>query len=258
LGGGIPDADIDAPEAWDLTTGSHDVVVAVVDSGVDYTHEDLSANMFQNPGDCDANGLDDDGNGYADDCHGIDAFDSDSDPMDENGHGTHVAGIIGAVGNNGVGIAGVNWSTQILACKAGDSSNNLSIYAVNECLQYVADMKDLGANIVAVNYSAGGSSPNEERAALIDVLREKGILFVAAAGNEAADNDVTPHFPSNNFLPNIIAVAATNRFDLVPTFSNYGLHTVHVGAPGDEILSTWWDGADHQRVRCHGRFFPDQ
>ncbi len=245
--GGTPDADIDASEAWTLTKGSNDVVVAVVDTGVDYTHPDLMANMFRNEQDCNANGVDDDGNGYVDDCYGIDTANGDSDPMDDNGHGTHVAGIIGAVGNNEVGVAGVNWNVRILACKFGDAEGTGYTDDATACMQYIALMKERGVNIVAVNYSFGGTGSDPDLAAAISVLQAKGILFVASAGNGGPDqigddNDEIPNYPSNYFLPNILSVAATNSRDSKTLFSNYGPHTVHLGAPGDGILSTMVPG----------------
>ncbi len=186
-GGGVADADIDAPEAWDLTTGSHNVVVAVIDSGIDYTHPDLMGNMFRNEQDCNMNGIDDDGNGYIDDCYGIDPAGGDSDPMDDNQagdvwHGTSVAGVIGAKGNNAFGISGVDWDVSLLACK--DSVNGqVSAQAMLNCLEYVRDMKDNQLNVVAVNLSQGNYWPDPTIRAAIDELRQRGIIFVASAGN---------------------------------------------------------------------------
>ena len=143
--GGLPDADIDAPEAWNLTHGSNDVVVAVIDSGVYYDHPDLAANIWENSQECNgASGVDDDGNGYVDDCHGIDTVNGDSDPMDDKGakNGTHVAGIIAAVGNNSVGVTGVNWNAKIMPCKFLNSAGSGSSSGEFACIQYVADMKD--------------------------------------------------------------------------------------------------------------------
>ncbi len=236
--GGTVDADIDAPEAWDLSTGSSTVVVGVIDSGVLYTHPDLAANMFQNTPDCNSNLIDDDGNGFVDDCFGIDTANNDSNPIDDNSHGTHVAGTIGAVGNNSVGVVGVNWTVKIIACKflkadgSGPSSDAI------DCLEYLGDMKDAGVNIVATNNSWGGPGVEQALCDAIDAHRQKGILFVAAAGNETNDNDVNPNSPSNCFLPNLIAVASTTRFDGLSDFSNFGAQSVDLGAPGSEILST--------------------
>src|SRR5262245_56367159 len=179
----IEDADIDAPEAWDITTGSANVVVATIDSGIDYNHEDLAANVFRNEADCNDNGFDDDGNGFADDCHGIAPILGTSDPMDDHSHGTHVAGTIGAVGNNGIGVVGVNWNVKLLACKMFDGDGNGTIAAAITCLDYIARMKDRGVNIVATNNSW---SDNAFSAALLDAIQahlERGILFIAAAGN---------------------------------------------------------------------------
>src|SRR5262249_44983814 len=132
------DADIDAPEAWDITTGSRNVVVATIDSGIDYTHEDLAANMWRNEADCNGNGVDDDGNGFVDDCYGIAPINGNSDPMDDHSHGTHVAGIIGAVGDNGVGVVGVNWNVRLMPCKMFDAAGNGSLAAAIACLDYIA------------------------------------------------------------------------------------------------------------------------
>ena len=231
--GGRPDADVDAPEAWDVQTGSADVVVAVIDTGVDYTHPDLAANMWTNPGEIPGNGIDDDGNGYVDDVHGFDFCNNDSDPKDDHGHGTHVAGTIAAVGNNGVGVTGVNWSARIMAvkflCAGGSGTTSAAISAV----LYAADMD---AKVLSNSWGGGGFSQ-----ALLDAISTAdlaGALFVAAAGNNASNNDATPNYPSNYDVPNVVAVAATDLNDARASFSNYGATTVHLGAPGVSILSS--------------------
>ncbi|MBI4728267.1 MAG: S8 family serine peptidase [Acidobacteria bacterium] len=238
---GTPDADIDAPEAWDITTGSAGVVVATIDTGIDYNHADLAASVFRNEVECDADGVDDDGNGYVDDCHGINTIDGTGDPMDDESHGTHVAGIIGAVGDNGIGVTGVNWTTRLLACKFLSAAGvGLTSDAV-ECLQYVKAMKGRGVPIVATNNSWGSATsgcPSLTQAAR-DAIRahlESGILFVKAAGNDSYDQDGCADGTSD--LPNVVSVAATTRTDSLAGFSNRGQRTVHLGAPGDEILST--------------------
>ena len=236
--GGTAGADIDGPAAWDITVGSNDVVVVVIDTGIDYAHPDLAANMFRNTADCNSNGLDDDGNGYADDCHGIDTANDDSDPLDDNNHGTHTAGTIGAVGNNGVGVVGVNWNVKLMACKFLSSSGSGSTADAVTCLDYVALMKDRGFNIVATSNSWGGGGFSQALADAIEAQRQRGILFVAAAGDDTNNNDASPHYPASYDLPNVISVAATTRTDAQSSFSNFGRRTVHVGAPGSSILST--------------------
>jgi Subtilase family/Fervidolysin N-terminal prodomain/HYDIN/CFA65/VesB-like, Ig-like domain len=234
---------IGAPTAWNSTTGSSSVVVAILDTGFDYNHPDLAANIFNNPGECTPNGVDDDGDGYADDCHGIDVANGDSDPMDDNDHGTHVAGTIGAVGNNGIGVVGVNWTVKMLSCKFFDASGSGTTEGAIECLQYVKALKDRGVNIVATSNSWGGGDFSQALYDAIDDQRESGILFITAAGNGnifgvGQNNDNAPFYPCTYFLPNIICVAATTNTDARASFSNYGKHTVHVGAPGNNILST--------------------
>ncbi len=236
--GGTPDADIDAPEAWNTTTGSSSVVIAVIDTGVDYTHEDLAANMWVNPGENCTNGIDDDGNGYVDDCYGIDTANNDSDPMDDNGHGTHVAGTIAAVGNNGVGVTGVNWSAKIMALKFLAADGSGSTAGAIECIEYAVNMKIKGVNVVAINASWGGPNFDPLLRDAIAAAGDAGILFVAAAGNEGNDNDSTPSYPASYDLPNIISVAATDHNDQLATFSNYGATSVDLAAPGVDILST--------------------
>ena len=241
--GGTPGADIDAVAAWDITIGSTDVIVAVIDSGVDYNHTDLSPNMFRNTSDCNNNGIDDDGNGFVDDCFGIDTANNDSDPMDDNNHGTHVAGIIGAAGNNGAGVVGTNWNIKIMACKFVNASGSGTTADAIDCLDYVKTMKDRGLNIVATSNSWGGGGFSQALLDAIEVHLQRGMLFITAAGNGnffgiGQNNDTTPFYPCNYYLPNVICVASTTRTDGRSSFSNYGRRTVHIGAPGSEILST--------------------
>lgn len=228
--------DIQAEDAWDITTGADDLVVAVIDSGVDYTHEDLRANIFRNEAECDADGVDDDANGHVDDCHGIDTTAGDSDPMDGEEHGTHVAGIIAAVGNNGVGIAGVSWRAKLLPCRFLDSQGEGTAAGAIACLDYIASMKDRGVNIIASNNSWGNF---EESRALEDAIRaqrQRGILFVAAAGNDLHDVEIFPEYPCAYDLSNVICVASS--YEGLSQFSNYGIGAVHLAAPGDSIYST--------------------
>ena len=177
--GGTPGADIGAVRAWDITTGSNEVV-ALIDTGVDYNHSDLAANIWRNEADCNNNGIDDDGNGYVDDCYGIDTVNDDSDPMDDNKHGTHLAGIIGAVGNNLLGVVGVNWNVKIMACKFTDVAGLGTVADALACLDYVADMKDRGTNIVATNNSWGIYGYSQALYDAISTQQEKGILFITA------------------------------------------------------------------------------
>ncbi|MDY7076798.1 MAG: S8 family serine peptidase [Chloroflexota bacterium] len=231
--GGTPDADIDAPEAWDLETGDSGIIVAVIDSGIDYTHTDLVANMWTNPGEVAGNGVDDDGNGYIDDVYGIDTRNDDSDPMDDRGHGTHCAGIIGARGNNGIGVAGVSWDVQLMALKFLDSNGRGSISGAIEAIQYAIDH---GAHIM--NNSWGAISYSQPLYDAVLAARDAGILFVASAGNDSRNTDVSPAYPASFDLDNIISVAATNRYDNKAGSSNYGKTSVDVAAPGVAILST--------------------
>jgi subtilisin family serine protease len=240
--GGTLDADIDATEAWAAHTGSTDVVMVVLDTGVDYNHPDLHANMWVNQAEASGSpGVDDDGNGYVDDIYGIDTGEDDSDPMDIIGHGTHVAGIIGAVGNDGYGVAGVNWTARIMAVKGFRPDGYMYTDDELGALGYILAMKGRGVNVVAVNASYGCTGCyNEVQRQAIASLGDAGILFIAAAGNNGVDTDSTPHYPSSYDPSNIISVAASDHNDALAGFSNYGSQTVDLAAPGNSIVSTYW------------------
>ena len=246
--GGTADADIDGPEAWELTTGSSEVILAIIDTGIDYEHLDLGDNVWRNPGEIAGDGIDNDGNGYVDDVYGWDFVGNDNDPMDDNGHGTHVAGTIGAVGNNGTGVAGINWNVQLMALKFLDDTGSGSTSDAVEAINYATLMKrDYGVNVVASNNSWGGGGYSSSLRDAIAAAGNEGILFVAAAGNGGTDgvgdnNDEYPHYPSNYDLDNIISVAATDRNDRLASFSNYGAASVDLAAPGVSIYSTLPDG----------------
>lgn len=243
--GGKQGADISATLAWATTTGSNKVVVAVLDSGVDYTHEDLAGNMWHRPASIEA--YHDDELGTMDDEFGFNAIDFASDPMDENGHGTHCAGIIGAEGENNIGIAGVNWKVQIMPLKFMNAGGFGTTKDAIEAINYVIDRKKAGVNVRIISASWGSTQRSR---ALEDVIRkayENDILFVAAAGNATANNDRTPHFPSSYNVPNVVSVAALDRNDELAKFSNYGLKSVAIAAPGVDILSTWLGNAYEEK-----------
>ena len=207
---------IAAPAAWEVTTGNSGVVVAVIDTGVDATHPDLTANIW--PG------------------IGFNALTGTNSPTDDHGHGTHVSGTIGAVGNNARGVTGVNWDVRIVSCKFLDSSGSGSTADAITCLNYVRGLKDSGVNIVATNNSWGGDAYSQ---AMYDAISaQRDILFVTAAGNSGTNNDVKPMYPANYGHPLVLSIAATTSSDGLATFSEYGRRTVHVGAPGQSILST--------------------
>lgn len=230
--GGTADADIDAPEAWDLQTSASSIVVALIDTGVDYTHEDLAANMWTNSGEIPGDGLDNDGNGFIDDIHGYDFFNDDGDPMDINGHGTLVAGVIGAIGNNATGVVGITWDVQLMAVKILDQLGNTSASMAILAIEYATLM---GAKIL--NNSWGGSGPSQALKDSITATDSAGILFVTGAGNAGKDNDLTPVFPANFDVPNVVAVAATDHTDTLGA-SNWGKLSVDLAAPGVQTLNT--------------------
>ena len=239
-GGGTPGADINATGAWGAATGSNATVVAVIDTGIDYTHPDLAGNMWRNPGEIPGNGLDDDGNGYVDDVYGIDAYNHGSNPLDDFGHGTHCAGIVGARGNNSIGVTGVNWNVSIMALKFLNALGYGYDSGAIECIDYAIMMKTLhGINVRVLSNSWGGAGYDQALYDAIEAAGANNILFVAAAGNQYGNNnDLLPFYPASYDLNNIIAVAATDRYDDLAYFSNVGPTSVDVGAPGDYILST--------------------
>ena len=233
-------ADIGAIHAWlSKTTGSEKIVVAVLDSGVDYTHSDLVENIWWRPGAVPE--YTDEHLGTIDDERGYDAADNDGDPMDENGHGTHCAGIVGAVGNNGKGVAGVNWRVQIMPLRFMDAGGSGTTKDAIEAINYVIDRKKRGVNVRVISASWGSTMRSRGLEDAIRRAADEGILFVAAAGNSSSNNDRLPHYPSNYPVRNVLSVAALDRHDALASFSNYGPKTVHLAAPGKEILSTWLD-----------------
>ena len=238
--GGTTDADIDADEAWDIATGGGDIVVAVIDTGVDYTHPDLAANMWHNPGEVEGNGIDDDGNGFVDDYYGYDFANDDGDPIDDLGHGTHVAGTIGMAGNNGVGSAGVNWNARIMALKT-DGGPGSSVADLIDAYNYLVMMRGRGVDVRVTNNSYGTfefGSFSQAWEQAIDAMGQAGILFVAAAGNEARTTEIETHYPSGFGSPSIIAVAATDHDDRYASFTNWGATGVDLAAPGESVWST--------------------
>jgi len=239
-------AAICAPYAWGVSTGSTNVVVAVIDSGINYNHEELAPNMWRNPGEIPGNGIDDDGNGHVDDVYGVDFVNDDSDPMDEGGppgiyHGTGIAGIIGALGNNGIGVCGLNWDIRLMALRCFRTDGQGYMYDAASAMDYVVEMKQRGVNVKAVNLSFGGTSsscgilyPN----CLIDAINALAaveIVAVAGAGNDSTDLEQTPFYPAAFDSSNIISVAASTGNDALADFSNWGLISVDLAAPGSAI-----------------------
>jgi subtilisin family serine protease len=229
--GGKPGADVGATAAWDTTVGGS-VPVAVVDTGVSFKHPDLGPNAWANPSDP-VNGLDDDGDGFADDVSGADFLHSDSNPDDDGGHGTHVAGIIGAQGNNAIGVAGVNWEAQIMGLKFLDGNGEGNTADAANAIDFAIDH---GARVI--NASWGGPAFSHALYSAVRRANENGVLFVAAAGNDGVNADAHPDYPAAFDLPNVISVAATDRSDRLLDFSNFGAKSVDLAAPGDDIYST--------------------
>jgi len=224
---------INATGAWDITTGSTNVVVAVIDTGIDLDHPDLAANLWRNSAEAGGmTGTDDDGNGFIDDLNGWDFVNNDNLPDDGDQHGTHCAGTIGAVGNNGIDVAGVCWRVSLMALKALGPQGGLSS-DIAEAVRYAADN---GADIISASYGGGSASSTERDS--IEYAHSRGVLFVAAAGNDGTDNDSTPVYPAGYDVPNIVSVAATDQNDALASFSNYGKTSVDLAAPGVSIYST--------------------
>ncbi len=231
--GGVPDADIDAPEAWGINIGSRDILVGVIDTGIDRTHPDLAANMWTNPGEIPGNGIDDDGNGYVDDVHGWDFVNNTNNPADDHYHGTHCAGTIGAVGGNGVGVVGVAHHVSLVALKFLSATGGGT---TSDAVEAVAYATGLGVHLTSNSWGGGGYSQ-----ALHDVIQEAGEagqLFIAAAGNNGSNTDFAVNYPSGYDLDNIVAVAATDHADALAGFSNYGAASVDLAAPGVNTYST--------------------
>ncbi len=238
--GGTPGADIDAPDAWEITTGDRSVRVAVIDTGLDLTHPDLAANVWSNPDERPGNGVDDDGDGYVDDVSGWDWVQGDATPTDGHGHGTHVGGIIGAVGNNATGVAGIAWQSSLMALRVLDAQGSGTVADAVRAYAYAARA---GARVANLSFG-GAESSRAERDAL---AAASGVLFVAAAGNGGADvddNDAVPEYPCEYDLPNVVCVAASGTGDALTSYSNFGRTSVDLAAPGDQILSTWPGGGD--------------
>ena len=240
---------VSAPSAWAaFPNAARDVVIAVIDSGVNYRHPDLTASAWVNRGEVPGNGMDDDGNGYVDDVHGIDTLNRDTDPMDDYGHGTHAAGIIGAQGDNGIGAVGVAWNPQIIACKFLDATGTGTDAGAVACFEYLMDLKvNRGVNIRIANNSWGSFRdpkapfPYALRDA-IDAAAKAGIISVFAAGNDGVNSDVTPFDPASFSSPSILSVGASDENDGRAPFSNYGATAVDLAAPGTNIFSAYGDG----------------
>lgn len=216
------------PEAWSITTGNAAMVLAVVDTGIDTDHRDLVPNLWRNPGELCGNGQDDERDGYVDDCYGINVIEASGNVFDSEGHGTSMAGIAAAVGNNAVGMAGVTWRASIMAIRfLGPSGGTVADFL--EALEFG---KNHGVRVMNLSFGSRGYSQAEKDA----LASSSNILFVAAAGNNRSDNDLYPLYPASYSLPNLIAVAASDAFDRLASFSNCGISSVHLAAPGTDIL----------------------
>ena len=227
------DADIDAPEGWNVRSSAGAVIVAIIDTGIKTTHQDLSANMWRNSAEIAGNKIDDDANGFVDDIFGCDAYNNDGDPTDDQGHGSHCAGTIGGTGNNNIGVTGVAWGVKLMGCKFLSATGSGADSDAVRCIDYA---RSKGAKILSNSWSGGGVGVSLQAA--IERTRTAGLIFVAAAGNDGRNTDSSPSYPASLATDNIVSVAATTRTDTLASFSNYGSVTTDLGAPGDEIYST--------------------
>ncbi|MFH0966733.1 MAG: S8 family serine peptidase [Methanobacteriota archaeon] len=231
---GTSGSDIKATEAWGVTTGTSGIVIAVVDTGVEYTHPDLAANIWKNPGEIPNNGIDDDRNGYIDDVNGWNFVSKNNNPMDDNGHGTHCAGTIAAVGNNNIGVTGICWNAKIMPLKFLSSSGN---GYVSDAISAILYANRMGASVISNSW--GGTQYTQ---ALKDAIDASPAVIVCASGNSGVNTDSSPQYPSAYTSNNIISVAATDYRDNLAGFSNYGVSSVDLGAPGVTIRSTYKNG----------------
>lgn len=231
---GVPGVDVGVEQAWDIETGSDKMVIAVIDTGVDFNHPDLKENLWTNEAELNGKpGVDDDGNGVVDDIHGFNAITGDGNAMDDQGHGSHCAGTIGAKGNDGKGIVGVVWDSRIMAVKFLDAGGSGSLEGAIKAIDYATKM---GAKVMSNSWGGGGFSQT-----LLDSIKrshDAGAIFIAAAGNESNNNDNRPGYPASYDVANIISVAAIDNQGAKASFSNYGKRTVHVGAPGVNVYSS--------------------
>lgn len=227
------DFDIDGPEAWGLQTDCRQVRVAVMDTGIDHTHPDLSANLWTNPHEIEGDGIDNDGNGYVDDVRGWNFVSNNSNSRDDHMHGTHVAGIVGAAGNNSEGVAGVCWTASLVSLKTFDASGDGFTSDIIEGVDYAAQM-----NFKLINASFGTATYSKTMETILKQVSDEGLLVVASAGNESSSNEATPSYPASYNVPNVISVASLSTSNgKLSSFSNYG-GNVHIAAPGSSIYST--------------------
>lgn len=236
---GTPNADIDAPEAWRYPLSGEEVVVAVIDTGVGWLHPELGSTIWANPQEVWGDGIDNDGNGFIDDTYGYDFSAGDNFPLDQHQHGSHVAGIIGAIANDFIGVAGVCPGVRILPVRILNTwGATTTVGAAVQAADYIADLVDRGAPISIVNASYGGLNFSQSAHDSIQALQSRNVLFCAAAGNYTTNNDASAYYPATYDLPNIISVAASDSLDQLADFSHWGKTTVDLAAPGVTILST--------------------
>lgn len=235
---GVAGIDVNAERAWEIQTGTREKIIAVIDTGIDYSHPDLVENMWKNEVEAAGTaGVDDDNNGVVDDIYGYNAINDSGDPKDDQGHGSHCAGTIGARANNGIGVAGVNWSVRMMAIKFLDAGGSGSLADAIKAIDYATKM---GAHVLSNSWGGGGFSQT-----LLDSIKrsnDAGAIFIAAAGNEYNNNDNSPTYPSTYQVENVMSVAAIDNRGAKADFSNYGKKTVHLGAPGVNVMSTTGGG----------------